>query len=249
MNRYPGGKNAEGTWQWLVDRMPPHSLYVEPFLGSGGTLRRKIPALRSVGIDRDSEVVAHWKRVRFPGLSVVLGCGIEWLAEHVEALAGSDALVYCDPPYLLSTRVKRNLYRCEMSDADHRRLLDVLLALNCRIMLSGYASALYDRRLSGWRRAEREVMTRGGTWRTEILWENFDAVEVTDYALRAPGRDYRERERIKKRLARWRRKFQNMPDYERRAVLAELVRAEQRGEWRGKARPRNDRDVRTAGGP
>lgn len=115
MNRYPGGKNAQGTWQWLVDRMPPHSLYVEPFLGSGGTLRRKIPALRSVGIDRDSEVVAHWKRVRFPGLSVVGGCGIEWLAEHAEALAGSDALVYCDPPYLLSTRVKRNLYRCEMS--------------------------------------------------------------------------------------------------------------------------------------
>lgn len=72
-------------------------------------------------------------------------------------------------------------------------------------------------------------MTRGGTWRTEVLWENFDDQAVTDYARPVPGRDYRERERIKKRLVRWRVRFQGMPDYERRAVLAELVRAEQGG--------------------
>lgn len=29
-SRYPGGKNAEGTWQWLLSQMPPHARYVEP---------------------------------------------------------------------------------------------------------------------------------------------------------------------------------------------------------------------------
>ena len=41
--RYPGGKNAPGTWQWIVSMLPTHSVYVEPFVGSGAVLRHTSP--------------------------------------------------------------------------------------------------------------------------------------------------------------------------------------------------------------
>jgi hypothetical protein len=56
--RYPGGKNGCGTWQKIINLMPPHEVYIEPFLGSGAVLRRKRPARLNVGIDLDARMVA-----------------------------------------------------------------------------------------------------------------------------------------------------------------------------------------------
>ena len=33
--------------------MPPHDVYIEPFLGGGAIMKRKPPALRNIGIDLD----------------------------------------------------------------------------------------------------------------------------------------------------------------------------------------------------
>ena len=41
--------------------MPPHEVYIEPFLGSGAILRMKRPALVNIGIDRDAEAIAQWR--------------------------------------------------------------------------------------------------------------------------------------------------------------------------------------------
>lgn len=49
---YPGGKGGAGVAQALINLMPPHGLYIEPFLGSGTIMRIKRPALVNVGIDR-----------------------------------------------------------------------------------------------------------------------------------------------------------------------------------------------------
>ena len=42
---YPGGKAAPGTFQKIINLMPPHEVYIEPFLGGGAILRKKLPAL------------------------------------------------------------------------------------------------------------------------------------------------------------------------------------------------------------
>ncbi|MGJ8626091.1 MAG: hypothetical protein ACSHXB_03935 [Sulfitobacter sp.] len=38
---YPGGKNGGGAYQRIINHMPPHRFYIEPFLGSGAVLRNK----------------------------------------------------------------------------------------------------------------------------------------------------------------------------------------------------------------
>ncbi len=235
MNRYPGGKNGAGTWQWILSHVPPHAVYVEPFVGSGAILRRKAPAMCSVAIDREESVVRYWRRSKLPGLVAVHACGIQWLGEHADELC-PDTLVYCDPPYPLSTRTKKRLYAHELTEAQHLVLLGCLLSLRCQVMVSSYWSPEYSTALRAWHCSQRDVITRGGTLRTEHLWCNFTppqpgSIDAGGDGARA-GNNFRERERIKRKVQRWRRMFAEMPPHERAAVLAALVAEGQRLEHR-----------------
>jgi hypothetical protein len=51
MASYPGGKNGSGTYQKLINLMPPHRRYFEPFLGGGALLRLKRPAFENFACD------------------------------------------------------------------------------------------------------------------------------------------------------------------------------------------------------
>jgi hypothetical protein len=54
---YPGGKNAPGVCQVLINAMPPHTAYCEPFLGGGAVLLHKKAAALNIGIDLDARAV------------------------------------------------------------------------------------------------------------------------------------------------------------------------------------------------
>ena len=137
-------------------------------------------------------------------------------------ITGGGEFVYCDPPYVHSTRRSRHRYAHEMTDDDHRRLLGIIKTLPCPVMISGYPSALYDRALSGWQREEFEVLTRGHTWATEVLWFNYSR-PVALHDVRYVGRTYRERLRIRRMQARWRARLEQRPPLERAALFAALV--------------------------
>ena len=80
---------------------------------------------------------------------------------------------YVDPPYLGSTRGRNTLYAREMPNADeHARMLDALLACRGQVILSGYASPLYDEALAGWERIEVGVRDQASRDRVEVLWIN-----------------------------------------------------------------------------
>lgn len=85
-------------------------------------------------------------------------------------------LLYVDPPYLAESRTSQN-YGEEMAGAaEHRHLAEVLHECAATVVVSGYASELYDGDLySDWYRHEFPASTsQGGTWqsRTEVLWSN-----------------------------------------------------------------------------
>lgn len=219
---YPGGKAGAGVYQSIINQMPPHELYVEPFLGGGAVMRRKRPARSSIGIDTDAAAITAFPRESVPGLRLDCFDGILWLCEANRRWA-PGTLVYCDPPYLLEARASRKrIYRDELDRTDHERLLRVVKALPVMVMISGYASELYHRELRDWRLVTFSSMTRGGTIATEHLWCNFPApAALHDY--RYLGADYRERERIKRKTERWAANYAEIPVLERRAVLSRLL--------------------------
>jgi DNA adenine methylase len=83
----------------------------------------------------------------------------------------AETLFYIDPPYVPSTR-KSGGYRCELSEAAHAALLDLLLSVKGRVLISGYPCALYEDKLKDWTRVERAhyACAAGARRRTEILW-------------------------------------------------------------------------------
>lgn len=101
-----------------------------------------------------------------------------------------DTLHYLDPPYMPETRsaksgrgrLKYHAYAHEMTADDHAALLDALQSVDGMVVLSGYASPLYDRALSDWRRVETGAYADGGRDRTEILWINPQACAAIDAA-------------------------------------------------------------------
>ena len=57
---YPGGKNGAGVFQKLINMIPPHETYIEPFLGGGAIMRLKRPAMLNIGVDLDRAVIDRW---------------------------------------------------------------------------------------------------------------------------------------------------------------------------------------------
>lgn len=86
-----------------------------------------------------------------------------------------ETLHYVDPPYMQKTRNMRRgnaAYEYDMSIDDHEELLAWLPTLAGMVVLSGYRTELYDRRLATWTRVDREAKADGAAPRIESLWLN-----------------------------------------------------------------------------
>ncbi len=198
--------------------MPPHDTYIETHLGGGAIMQRKPAALRNIAIDLDSRALANFE-CDCP-VEKVHGCAHRYLSNY--PFLGRE-LVYCDPPYLHTTRSSGRRYRFDYQEQDHLDLLNLLKRLVCPVILSGYPSQLYDAQLPDWNRMELQVMNQAGV-RTEKLWFNFtpDRVHWPSYA----GKDFTDRQRIKRKAENWGRRYQALPHAERLAVLSSIMSVE-----------------------
>jgi DNA adenine methylase len=108
-----------------------------------------------------------------------------------------DTVFYVDPPYVLDTRVDKEVYANELTLEDHQRLVETLLQVKGKVVLSGYDHPVY-RPLEevGWVKVARETACHvAGRWRksglqgsgsakskvprTEVLWVNFLSGQVS----------------------------------------------------------------------
>lgn len=146
--------------------------YVDPGATSMG-----MPGYLDGYVDRMAPAVERLHRVSLenrPALDLIAKYG-----------AHPDVLLYVDPPYLGTTRANDSAYRHEMkSETEHRELASVLHAARAAVVLSGYASDLYDRELyAGWDRHTMAAGTgqgpNGWTNRTEVLWSNRPLGQLT----------------------------------------------------------------------
>ncbi|OIN55631.1 DNA adenine methylase [Arsenicibacter rosenii] len=231
---YFGGKSGSGTYQTIINQIPPHELYIEPFVGNGGIFRNKRPAECSLLADLDPTVVDAWQQEGIKqiddifdfaaGSNIFLVDALDLLSTGKKWFAGKkwfdrkNAFIYLDPPYPLSTRASYNRYNHELTDQDHELLLRVIDSYSeAQIAISTYPNDLYGTMLADWRRIEYSSTTRGGQV-TEWLFCNYpEPTELHDY--RYVGADYRERERIAKKVRRHVAKFRKLPELERKAII------------------------------
>ena len=218
MGSYFGSKATSGLCQPIIALMPPHDTYIETHLGGGAIMKRKPPALHNIGIDINLRTLER-HRCDYP-VEKVHGCAHQFLAEYT--FQGRE-LIYSDPPYLKHTRSSGRRYRFDYEEGDHIELLELLKALPCQVILSGYPSALYDEALDDWHHLEIQVMNQAGV-RTEKLWFNFTPERLfwAGYA----GKNFTDRQRIKRKAQSWAQRYQAMPRGERLAVFSAMMAVE-----------------------
>lgn len=105
-----------------------------------------------------------------------------------------DTFFYMDPPYVPDSR-RSGGYRCEMTIEDHVDMVQMLLEVKGKVMLSGYATDLYKPlQKAGWTRREFATICTAAAHtratglqgkgvgkkqkRTEVIWANYQFPKV-----------------------------------------------------------------------
>lgn len=224
---YFGGKNGEGVAQQIINQIRPHDVYMELFAGSGAVAQRKKPAkLKTIIADLDERVYNAWiaSTTDIPNCEVLHVCAITFLS----AFWFDPSLRYCiylDPPYPLKSRKSdREVYRYEMTDQQHYDLLAVVKSLpeNVDVIISTYGNEIYTHALAGWRTHTFNAATRRGS-ATEYLFMNYINNEAYLHQYDFLGKDYIDRQRIKRKIDREVNKLVNLPAAERRAILSAVL--------------------------
>jgi len=151
---------------------------IRSHFGFGSNGMHKPTGFRAAGLRSGRLPVHNWTDIpasiretaeRLRGVVIENRPAVQIMATH----DSPTALFYVDPPYLHETRDRTSRYAHEMTEADHAAMLKALLGLRGRVILSGYASPLYDDTLAEWRRIEIKAYADGKRDRVEVLWLNF----------------------------------------------------------------------------
>ncbi len=151
-------------WQECVDDVErAYRWYVIARMSFAGEVGRSWG--RSVGTSRlgMANAVAQWlsivdilpaiaERVR----TVQIEHG-DWL-QILESYDAPNTLFYVDPPFVQSTRCGGK-YQYEMDNGEHRELVEVLLRIQGKVVLSGYINTIYlPLEEAGWERVDLSTM-------------------------------------------------------------------------------------------
>lgn len=177
-------------------------------------MRNKRPATRQVGIEIDPMVFKRWAEVKNPPCELVCSDAVGWLEQTA---LESSALIYADPPYVKATRLRERVYKHDYADIDHITLLECLKRQKCMVMVSGYNNDIYTKMLHDWRSSSFMAMTHTGM-REEFVWFNFPPPQHLHDA-RHLGDGYRQREIIRRRMTRLRRKVSELSKVEQFDLL------------------------------
>lgn len=222
--RYDGGKGV--CYAQIINLMPPHTRYIESHLGGGAIMRNKRPANEQIGVDINPHVIEKWGNIK-PGICSLVNEDAVGFLERTTI--DNDTLIYADPPYHPDTRRRARVYAHDYSTEDHERLLDCLISLPCKVIISGYYSPLYESRLAGW--SSHRFMAKTHTdMREEWVWFNYQKPRVLhDY--RYLGQNFREREMIRRRQERLRNRVNQLPPAEQVALYSWLEEKRLAGDW------------------
>lgn len=214
----PGWERCAGTTQKIINKFPPHTRYAELCLGSGKILNAKKPAAENYGVEINESTIAKFT---YPADATIINQdAITWIKENWNILT-PETLVYVDPPYPMeSRRSQLPLYDFEMTDQQHIDLLELLLSMPAMVAISTYKNDLYAQMLKGWTVYTFESNTRQGL-ATEYLYMNYpDPVELHEYTYL--GKDFTDRQRIKRKVDSHVKKLRALPPLERKAIIQAL---------------------------
>lgn len=224
--QYPGGKNQSGTFQKLINIIPPHSIYLELFAGSAAIYNNIDTCSLSILMDIDPIVCANLSKIVRPGAIIINHDAISFLKCSVDLITflhdiGHCVFMYLDPPYPFSVRKSVDpIYKYEMSDPQHVELLKLISHVKFNFAISSYQNELYDSHLSGCNIIDFNNATRQGIARERVYFNYELPDKLHDYSF--IGNDFRERAKFKMQRDHMVSKINRMPALLRNSILDNL---------------------------
>lgn len=223
-----GGKSVTGTYQPIINHIPPHRIRFILFLGNGGIHAQLRPAEFHVLNDLDNDVTKAWDAtgIGLQGDTQLLNMDaltfLRYDINHLEyQKQRHHTFIYLDPPYLMETRKgQHDVYKHEMTTEQHEELLSLITAMrDHKIMISHPSCKLYDSMLSTWNKYDFQSKTRHGL-QDERIYFNYELDgHLHDYSY--IGKNFRIREKYKRITTNFFAKLDRLDPLLRNAMLQE----------------------------
>src|SRR5271167_4003585 len=125
LKNYRGNKGVFGLYQFIINRIPPCEIFYEAFAGSA-MISKKIGFAAATVLNDCNAGVTDILNCTYRKQATITNLPAVQLLLSLAA-AGKETFVYCDPPYIMSTRgSNRKIYKYEMYEDDHAHFLSVV---------------------------------------------------------------------------------------------------------------------------
>lgn len=224
---YFGGKSGNGTYQTIINNIPPHDIFMSLYLGNCGIVRHIKEAKFNLLNDIDPEVMQNWGKLQLPSWYKLTNHSalsiIERINDFIPPGIGS-VFIFLDPPYRKDSRkCQADIYKFEVDEKHHTDLLSQINAIKRhKVMITHYPDPVYDAALKHWNKVDFYSMTRNGI-ALERMYMNYDLIDNLLHDYSYIGKDFREREafeRIRKNLSK---KLKRLPDALRNAIISDIT--------------------------
>lgn len=232
LHKYRGNKSVKGLYQFIINRIPECTTFIEAFAGSGAITKKLLHTATTYNnncwrLDSGSQIhtilndcdasVCSLLKEHFPGPTIVTNFTAEQLFIQLQR-STKEVFVYADPPYLFSTRgSSRIIYENEMGDPAHTKFAFLASKATSNCMISHYECELYDTLLPGWNKEKFKVSYHGQV-KEECIYYNYPKPsKLLTYMY--VGSDCWDRQRVTRKINRLTKKLLSLPEIERNAVL------------------------------
>lgn len=210
--------SISGVWQKIISEIPKCSLFIDAMCGSGliGSLVNDCQVIFN---DINEAVIKKIKSAN--DFCLYTSEDYRKIIQRYDN-GNRERVFYFDPPYLFETRsYQLPIYKFEWDATDHKKFLSIITKMKSCVMVSHFTCKLYDTSLKNWRKINYPTMTRAGQ-RIETLYMNFKQ-PVLLQCFQHVGKDYIDRQRLKRKISALLSRFDKYDPQERAAVLSSII--------------------------
>lgn len=205
------GKSTDGVYQHLINRIPPHTIYIELCVGQATINRAKRPAMLNLLVDVDPQINRLYQNANIPKEMRIQGyradC-VAWLKHTYPKIPvdpqfpcpEENIFIFIDPPTDKDVHRKKNSNRHLMPLDSITELCRILVGIKCKVMLTTFVGSIYDgvfENEKGWHRELFTGYSANPDGSDEVILTNYVPDEdLHDYSFCGTTPD--ERARIRK---------------------------------------------------
>nr|WP_294860210.1 DNA adenine methylase [uncultured Fluviicola sp.] len=228
---FTGAKSGSGVAEFIINHVPDGGWFFEGFGGKGTIskiLENSGASFTGIYCFEINPKTFHTHTKEDYSIGFWNCDSIKWINQAIDRgeIDESDCF-YFDPPYRMESRTHQRKYygKFDWEDPEHKRFFQLIERLNkigAMVLVSHYPDPVYDEQFKSWNKEDFRTWVRTRSV-TERLYWNFDLNEHRLATTAFLGKNFTDRQRIKRKVERMTEKINALPRHERQAIVESLL--------------------------